>query len=94
MLEILRRKSMGCSSDIQFKHSSSGVDVRERNVDTFLESERQRLADRMSDQEDSTKEEVYAARGGKGGVLASRGKVVKRWRQLDREDGARYESGR
>jgi hypothetical protein len=38
MLEILRRKSMGCGADIQFKHPSSGVDVRERNVDTFLES--------------------------------------------------------
>ena len=46
MLEILRRKSMGCSPDVQLKHPSSGVNVRERDVDTFLESRYQRLGRR------------------------------------------------
>jgi hypothetical protein len=49
------------------------VDVRERNVDTFLESGYQRLADGMSEHEDLTTEKVYVARGGKGGALARRG---------------------
>jgi hypothetical protein len=46
MLEILRRESVRCGADIQLKHPSSGVNVWERNVNTFLESEHQRLGRR------------------------------------------------